>query len=105
MTFLLPSSSWLRKLPISSGEQSTLEASVLLSPAGLNFTVNRQLEQLRRLRQRKRDFKTEINICAMVTVLRLFLLAFYVVEKLRYRWTGSSAVVLKRENESFTVVC
>ena len=37
-----------------------------------------------------------------MTVLRL-LHEFYIVHKLRYRWTGRSTVELNVENERFTV--
>ena len=33
------------------------------------------------------------------------LLAFYIVHKLRYRWTARSAVELIIENEGFSVMC
>ena len=62
----------------------------------------REFMQPRWLRQIKRHLR--INICAMETILRL-LLPFLIVDKLRYRWTGRSAVVLNRENERFTIVC
>ena len=52
--------------------------------------------------QIKRHLK--VNVCLIVTILRLLLLlAFFIVDKLRYRWTGRSAVTLNRETERFTV--
>ena len=35
----------------------------------------------------------------------IFLLAFYIVDKLRWNWTDRSAVQLNIENERFTVAC
>ena len=77
---LLPSSSWLLKLP------------------------NRELKQTRGQRQRKRQVK--INIWEMVTILRLLLLPrTFIIDRAHYKWTDTSAVYVNLENETFTVVC
>jgi len=81
MTFSLPSTSCLLKLPI------------------------RELKQQRRQRQRKRQLK--INIWEIVTILLLFLprIPYFSSDRARGKWTGRSAVEGNIENERFAVVC
>ena len=80
MGFLLPSSSWLLKLP------------------------NRELKQTRGQRQPKRQVK--INILEMVTILRLLLLPrTFIVDRAHCKRTGTSAVKVNIKSEIFTVVC
>ena len=71
---------------------------------GSNLDHRREFKQPRRLRQIKRHLR--VNICAMVAIFGYcFLLAFYIVDRLRYTCTGRRAVELNIEIEKFTVVC
>ena len=89
-----------------SSDQSNFQFMALLLPfPSLMLKLrNSELQQPRRLRQMKRQVK--INICTMVTILRLLLFARHsTVDKLRLKWTGRSAVKLNTGNERFTVGC
>ena len=71
------------------------------------FVALEQIRELKKtnvacryLRQRKRYLK--INICATYLSGRYFLLlAVYIVDKVRYKWTGSNYEQCSRENINF----